>query len=168
MTNNIISNHPSLQYVEQPLLCEYVWKEQQPELSMDNKKSDLNDDTNNDNNNNNNRPNTDDGHEADGVDTPNEAEDEATIRTDNNGTTGKTVSPYEVYRREYCLKYIRAFFNQHLDDVWFRARYSPHSGCGESNTSGNGPSRRHWNYSDRHKSRPRISWRGHDWGTDKN
>lgn len=32
---------------------------------------------------------------------------------------------YEAYRRSYCLNYIRAFFNKHLDDTWFRSRYSP-------------------------------------------
>lgn len=32
---------------------------------------------------------------------------------------------YEEYRRSYCLNYIRAFFNKHLDDSWFRSKYSP-------------------------------------------
>ena len=32
---------------------------------------------------------------------------------------------YDAYRRKYCLNFIRAFFNQHLDDSWFRALYSP-------------------------------------------
>jgi hypothetical protein len=34
-------------------------------------------------------------------------------------------SAYDDYRRRYCLNYVRAFFNKHLDDSWFRARYSP-------------------------------------------
>lgn len=40
-------------------------------------------------------------------------------------TNSKTVVLYDEYKRKYCLNYIRAFFNQHLDDTWFRARYSP-------------------------------------------
>lgn len=32
---------------------------------------------------------------------------------------------YDEYRKEYCLNYIRTFFNQHLDDSWFRSLYSP-------------------------------------------
>jgi hypothetical protein len=60
-------SHPSFQYTDDPLLCEYVWKEKNPDATDD----------------------------------------------------------YDVYRRKYCLSYIRAFFNQHLDDSWFRIRYSP-------------------------------------------
>ncbi len=32
---------------------------------------------------------------------------------------------YKSYNEAYCLKYVRSFFNQHLDDTWFRRRYSP-------------------------------------------
>jgi len=32
---------------------------------------------------------------------------------------------YQAYNQESCLKYVRSFFNQHLDDTWFRERYSP-------------------------------------------
>eukprot|EP00934_Nitzschia_sp_Nitz4_P005073 Nitzschia sp. Nitz4//scaffold91_size79674//31209//33323//NITZ4_005365-RA/size79674-processed-gene-0.106-mRNA-1//-1//CDS//3329560094//5063//frame0 len=32
---------------------------------------------------------------------------------------------YDDYRKEYCLNYVRTFFNQHLDDSWFRNLYSP-------------------------------------------
>ena len=32
---------------------------------------------------------------------------------------------YEEYSSSYCLDYVRAFFNQHLDDPWFRRRLSP-------------------------------------------
>lgn len=31
---------------------------------------------------------------------------------------------YEEYRKSYCLSYVRTFFNIHLDDSWFRRRYS--------------------------------------------
>jgi hypothetical protein len=42
---------------------------------------------------------------------------------EKNNPTDETA--YEAYRRSYCLNYIRAFFNKHLDDTWFRSRYSP-------------------------------------------
>jgi hypothetical protein len=32
---------------------------------------------------------------------------------------------YAEYRQKYCLTYVRTFFNRHLDDQWFRQRYSP-------------------------------------------
>lgn len=32
---------------------------------------------------------------------------------------------YKTCNKAYCLKYVRSFFNQHLDDTWFRERYSP-------------------------------------------
>ncbi len=32
---------------------------------------------------------------------------------------------YDDYVKRYCLNYIRTFFNYHLDDQWFRQRYSP-------------------------------------------
>jgi hypothetical protein len=32
---------------------------------------------------------------------------------------------YDEYRRAYCLRFVQAFFNKHLDDSWLRNRYSP-------------------------------------------
>jgi len=32
---------------------------------------------------------------------------------------------YSNYRKKYCLDYVRSFFNQRIDDSWFRTRYSP-------------------------------------------
>lgn len=40
----------------------------------------------------------------------------------NKGDEDET---YDEYRKAYCLNYIRTFFNQHMDDSWFRAMYSP-------------------------------------------
>ena len=59
------TQHPSERYADDPLLCEFLWKEQ--------------------------------GNDGD----------------------------YESYKKDYCLKYVRSFFNKHLDDSWFRAQYSP-------------------------------------------
>eukprot|EP00590_Aulacoseira_subarctica_P005554 CAMPEP_0172422870 /NCGR_PEP_ID=MMETSP1064-20121228/8990_1 /TAXON_ID=202472 /ORGANISM="Aulacoseira subarctica , Strain CCAP 1002/5" /LENGTH=970 /DNA_ID=CAMNT_0013163953 /DNA_START=54 /DNA_END=2966 /DNA_ORIENTATION=+ len=33
---------------------------------------------------------------------------------------------YQEYKQSYCTNVIRSFFNAHLDDEWFRKRYSPH------------------------------------------
>jgi hypothetical protein len=32
---------------------------------------------------------------------------------------------YEEYNSKYCLEYVRKFFNDHIDDPWFRMRLSP-------------------------------------------
>lgn len=60
--------HPSTSYAEDPMLCQYLWKE---------------------------------------------------------GGEGKTDEEYDEYRKSYCLNYVRTFFNEHMDDSWFRAVYSP-------------------------------------------
>ena len=60
--------HPSVIYVEEPMLCQYLWKE---------------------------------------------------------ANEGKTDEDYDGYRKSYCLNYVRTFFNEHMDDSWFRTLYSP-------------------------------------------
>jgi SERRATE/Ars2, N-terminal domain len=60
--------HPSTVYNEEPMLCQYLWKE---------------------------------------------------------ANEGKTDEDYEEYRKTYCLNYVRMFFNEHMDDSWFRSMYSP-------------------------------------------
>ena len=60
--------HPSVVYVEEPMLCQYLWKE---------------------------------------------------------ANEGKTDEDYDEYRKSYCLNYVRTFFNEHMDDSWFRSLYSP-------------------------------------------
>lgn len=60
--------HPSVIYVEEPMLCQYLWKE---------------------------------------------------------SNEGKTDEDYDEYRKSYCLNYVRTFFNEHMDDSWFRSLYSP-------------------------------------------
>ena len=44
-------------------------------------------------------------------------------------TITKTTASYDAYRKQYCLNYIRSFFNKHLDDSWFRLKYSPAVRC---------------------------------------
>ena len=60
--------HPSTLYAEEPMLCQYLWKEANP---------------------------------------------------------GKEDEDYDEYRRSYGLNYVRTFFNEHMDDSWFRSLYSP-------------------------------------------
>ncbi|KAG7348382.1 protein of unknown function DUF3546 containing protein [Nitzschia inconspicua] len=60
--------HPSTVYNEEPMLCQYLWKE---------------------------------------------------------ANEDKTDEDYEEYRKTYCLNYVRMFFNEHMDDSWFRSLYSP-------------------------------------------
>lgn len=49
-----------------------------------------------------------------------------------NGTTMQNtlkeqqqLEQYMSYNKARCLKYVRSFFNHHMDDEWFRQRYSP-------------------------------------------
>ena len=52
--------------------------------------------------------------------------DENAESNDNDGDNNEQPEEtYDSYRRQYCLTYIRCFFNRHLDDSWFRALYSP-------------------------------------------
>lgn len=37
----------------------------------------------------------------------------------------KPEEDYDEYRKSYALNYVRTFFNQHMDDSWFRSMYSP-------------------------------------------
>lgn len=66
--NSSAKAHPSAMYVEEPMLCHYLWKE---------------------------------------------------------ANKGKTEEEYDEYRKSYCLNYVRTFFNEHMDDSWFRSLYSP-------------------------------------------
>jgi hypothetical protein len=60
--------HPSTLYAEEPMLCQYLWKENNPD---------------------------------------------------------KPEEEYDEYRRSYGLNYVRTFFNEHMDDSWYRSLYSP-------------------------------------------
>ena len=73
--------HPSSLYVEEPMLCQYLWKEANPD-----KVSSSNNDTTTEGENNDNEEHPE----------------------------------YAEYRQGYCLNYVRTFFNDHMDDSWFR------------------------------------------------
>ena len=80
------------------MLCEYVWKDQAAERQL---QAAMND-------------------ESDTDAPPKESENET-----SNDDDDKKQETYDEYRREYCLNYVRAFFNEHMDDSWFRKTYSP-------------------------------------------
>jgi len=88
--------HASEKYVKEPLLCEYVWKHQS------NKKE-----------SNKEEEGADEGEPL--------KDDEEDAPKDDD----KKQETYDEYRQEYCLNYVRAFFNEHMDDSWFRKTYSP-------------------------------------------
>ena len=89
--------HPSLRYTSQPLLCEYKYHETPPKDETD----------------------------ATGTE-----EKEGTTVSDTEHQPAKTDTEkqqeYNQYRERYCVSYIHSFFNQHLDDPWFRYMYSPY------------------------------------------
>lgn len=106
--------HPSLTYTSEPMMCEFVWKES--ELAVEAIKID-------------NEMNADN-YEEPSFETENSTNDELT-KQDKQGDDAvkshdvKISKLYGNYRKEYCLHYIRSFFNKHLDDSWFRQRFSP-------------------------------------------
>jgi hypothetical protein len=97
--------YPCFAYVEKALQCEYLYKEEQhgeeeeemrpPQVAFD-----------------------DDGKDP----SPSENEREGTTKSKDEEDIQRP--SYEEYRQSYCLNYIRMFFNAHLDDSWFRRRYS--------------------------------------------
>lgn len=106
--------HPSQAYTDGPLLCQFVWEKERGQLNAENQQDlePLQVLTN---------PIADqeDNYEAHEKDAHFETKDSKS----NNQDDAK--QEYLRYNKDYCLKYIRHFFNQHLDDMWFRQRYSP-------------------------------------------
>ncbi|CAB9519926.1 Serrate RNA effector molecule homolog [Seminavis robusta] len=88
--------HPSFRYVQEHMVCEYVWKTKNKDKDDNNNNKKGEEDNDNNSNSNN-----------------------------NNNTTEEGKESYDEYRKRYCLNYVRSFFNTHMDDAWFRNRYSP-------------------------------------------
>lgn len=146
---------PSLRYVEQPLLCQFIWKKELEEqakkdiatdgAAADNdieKKEDAemtNEDNDHDGDEKNDDPskkiNANGGNGAvakgdNGEDNPEEAvpsTEEATPQPPPPifESQETEAAAYEEYNSKYCLDYVREFFNKHIDDPWFRRRLSP-------------------------------------------
>ena len=97
------------------MLCGYLWKQEQPEGG----------------NAVVTHPAADSGVSAEkrtagGTNENNDENAGAMADDDPNGTnTDPDNDGYAVYRKAYCLRYVRSFFNQHLDHSWFRDKYSP-------------------------------------------
>jgi hypothetical protein len=69
---------------------------------------------------------------ADGFNKKDQQDDQATTEQQQQQQQQPPIFPdsemkqlYQEYNQQTCLKYIHNFFNKHLDDSWFRTRYSP-------------------------------------------
>jgi len=52
-------------------------------------------------------------------------EGKAASDDDKEGENAAAATTYSSYVSSYCLRYVRTYFNSHIDDPWFRTRYSP-------------------------------------------
>ena len=97
--------HPSTRYVTTPLLCGYLWKQQQ----RDDKQS------------------KDEDTEKEETTGPNDAEETAESADEAVAAphAEEEDQAYTEYRRSYCASYLQHVFNAHLDDSWFRQLFSP-------------------------------------------
>jgi len=77
------------------MVCEFVWKSQQQGDGSDNE---------NDNKS---------------------GDDSKSKRGNSNNDEAEAKETYDDYRKRFSLNYVRSFFNTHMDDSWFRNRYSP-------------------------------------------
>jgi hypothetical protein len=93
-------SRPIERYVQEPMLCQFVWKDQMQRNKEDKEKD---------------------------KDKDKETPEEESKKTEEEKDAAIAVSKetYDEYRQRYCLNYVRAFFNEHMDDSWFRNRYSP-------------------------------------------
>jgi hypothetical protein len=104
-------------YVTEPMLCEFVYKaKQQQQLLLTLPKQEDNEENNNNNNNL--------------LQVKQEQTDLLQVNQEQEQTELDDEQPaltpsYTEYCKTYALNYIRAFFNEHMDDTWFRNRYSP-------------------------------------------
>jgi SERRATE/Ars2, N-terminal domain len=129
--------HPSFQYVQEPVLCGFVWKSS--ELATEALKTYTKENPtlvppgDSINNNDSNKSNVT-GEEGGDDSATNQHDTESNENSNNNTfSTNDSLSNndivmamlYDKYRKHYCLNYVRSFFNKHLDDSWFRQRFSP-------------------------------------------
>ena len=137
--------HASERYVEQPMLCQFLWKKelednQAKELglvtdklntkssatggvgeassSKDGGASSNNmmiEATDTEENSNNNPQQEEETNDVNQIPAPPPLFESTEIEN----------QAYHEYNNKYCLNYVRTFFNHHLDDPWFRKRLSP-------------------------------------------
>lgn len=121
-------NHPSQAYTDGPLLCQFVWHKEQSQLKSEKQQVNASQQlvANKD-------LNQEQIHEIAGKEVNSDSNIESSSSMldsqskgfDHSNQKDDTDQDYLTYNKTYCLKYIRHFFNHHLDDMWFRQRYSP-------------------------------------------
>mmetsp|Transcript_6907 Transcript_6907/g.14108 ORF Transcript_6907/g.14108 Transcript_6907/m.14108 type:complete len:1061 (-) Transcript_6907:228-3410(-) len=124
--------HPSQRYVTDPMLCEFLWKEAQEKKSSNNNTNNGADSSSNTNETTESsgdpqEPNSTKEEQAqpDAGDDDNNNMEETGEGPSSDATTIKTSESYDDYRLSYAWTFLKHFFNQHLDDSWFRQQYSP-------------------------------------------
>lgn len=139
--------HPSERYADDPMLCQFVWKTQMQTQNLqtvtqeqeEKERAARKDDSGKNSDDDDNEDEDEDKKEKEesqvgDADVPpkvsTDKDDETATGADGDAAMGDenpedSQQPYDEYRRRYCLNYVRAFFNKHLDDSWFRNRYSP-------------------------------------------
>lgn len=63
--------------------------------------------------------------QGDGSDNENDNKSEDGSKSKRGNGDEETKETYDDYRKRFSLNYVRSFFNTHMDDSWFRIRYSP-------------------------------------------
>ncbi|GKY93762.1 hypothetical protein MPSEU_000343400 [Mayamaea pseudoterrestris] len=106
--------HVSQTYVEQPLLCQVLWKEEEEAATT---KEDFTTTTTAAAAVNEAATN-----EAAEHETSKSNDDDANMQQDSS--TAMTTR-YDNYKQQYCLRYVRSILNHHLDDSWLRDLMSP-------------------------------------------
>ncbi|KAL7562897.1 hypothetical protein ACA910_000270 [Epithemia clementina (nom. ined.)] len=138
--------HPSLRYFPDPMLCEFLWNEQEQKSNKNSKNTkemqQIDDDG--DANLKKDRDESTDikKDEDDAAVTKNSTSNENPIQKENgtnaenddgddndndndNDAVNSNKTTYDDYRLNYAWTFLKHFFNQHLDDSWFRQSYSP-------------------------------------------
>ena len=90
--------HRVERYVTEPMLCEFLYKERPKHVTTTART---------------------------GPSTVENEENNKEEKETNPHSGDETILSYDDYRKTYALDYIRTFFNEHMDDSWFRNRYAP-------------------------------------------
>ena len=142
--------HAFEKYVHQPLLCRHLWeiehqdnnnnnndddhKEQQQQQQLQKVGSQEEPLTNevlaetehkHENDHNGERVNGQQLHDEQLQDKDQSEKEEIQLQTDEQPQQQQQRESYDDYVQKYCLNYVQTFFNHHIDDQWFRQRYSP-------------------------------------------
>lgn len=124
-------SHPSQAYTDGPLLCQFIWDKERSQLKVENQQvHESSQQVVADPNSNQDETHTIKEQDVNSVSnreslSPKLESQSKDIDDDSKKTDDDADQEYMMYNKKYCLKYIRHFFNQHLDDMWFRQRYSP-------------------------------------------